>query len=363
MNNEKIDFKEAVAIILMFEIGEFSILTSGFSGQKDTWIAVIAATVCYFPMLWVYLKILKLNGQNEHKDYLDVIVDVFGTKVGKGIILLYAYYCVSLVGYVMLDIANFVFVTNLDKTPKLLIYFIMMALSIAIVRKGMFVIGEMSKIFVFVLCGYLLIVFLKMGVDIDFRNFRPVLYEGIKPLVIGTFEIFIYPFSESIVFFIALLHNFKYKKARKIMVTSMILSSLYTFSMIIMIIGVLGDNYASSLTFTAYGIAKHLKIGFLKRSEVLAAVGFVAGTFVKTSVYLFAATCCIKKVFNLSTHKNVATPLSILALNLVLIEFDGVLDFNEWIFSMWLYYALVFVTIFPILTLVVGKIKKIIQHN
>lgn len=356
MNEKNTDFREAVAIILMFEVGEFSILISGFSAQRDAWISVIVAFICFLPMLWVYFELMKTY---EYKSYLDIIIEVFGNKIGKAIVLLYGCFCMSLVGYVLLDAVNFIYVTNLDKTPKLLQFLVMLSLSIIIVKKGIGVLGGVSRGFIIIVYGYLLAIVVIMGKNVEISNFQPILAEGIKPVLQGTFDIFVYPFGEGVVFLIVFLYSYPLKRIKKIMIRSLFFSSLYIFCMVVIITGTLGENYASSLTFTAYGVAKHLKIGFLKRSEILASISFIAGTFIKMSIYLFAGACCVQRIFELKTYKNVVTPIAFLGLNLILIDFTGVLDFNEWVFEVGLKYAFPFVTIFPVLALVVSKIKSL----
>ncbi len=183
------------------------------------------------------------------------------------------------------------------------------------------------------------------------------------PVLHGAYEIFIYPFGEAVVFLVVLLYMFDMKKIKKISYMSIFLSSIYIFTLSIFIIMAIGENYSSSLTFASYGIAKIIKIEFLQRLEILAAITFLIGIFAKVSIYLLATCMCIEKLLELNNYKNLVIPVGALSLNFVIFSFDSVIEFNEWIFEVWIYFAFIFIVIVPVLLLIAGNIKKLLQKG
>ncbi|WDV47297.1 endospore germination permease [Clostridiaceae bacterium M8S5] len=355
MKKELVNYKEAIAIIVLFEVGEFSILASGFSAKKDVWISVIIATVFSLMMVILYVNLLKLY---PNSDFLDIIINIFGKKLGKILIAMYAVYCFDLTSLILLDALHFITVTSFDKTPRILPAGFMIILCVWVCKKGINILAKISRVSAVLLYGYIIITAIILLQVSDVRNLQPILYNGSRHVIKGTFELIVYPYGEILMFLIVLLHLYEAKKVKKILYSSVLLSGIYMFIMSSVIIMVIGENYASSLTFIAYGVAKHIKLGFLKRSEIWASTMFTLGMFIKISVYLMATGMCVQKVFNLKSYKIILMPLMLLSLTLINFNFDSIMTYNEYIFEIYIYYAFLFLIIVPVLIYLAGLIKK-----
>ncbi|WDV47296.1 endospore germination permease [Clostridiaceae bacterium M8S5] len=360
MKKELVDYKEAIATLVLFSVGEFSILASGFSAKKDIWLSIIIATIVSFIMIIVYTNLLKLY---PHNNYLDIIINIFGKKIGKIIIIVYAFFYFDITGLVALDGLNFIIVTAFDKTPRFLISTFFIFLCISVCRKGIGTLAKIAKVCFFLLYGYILISGVSLIPKADINNFRPLLYNGIRPVVKGAFDLLMYPYTEVLLFLIVVLHSYEVKKAKKILYSGLIVSAFYIFIISCITIMTIGENYASSATFPTYIIAKHIKIGFLKRGEILASTLFALGAFVKISIYLMATGMCIQKVFDLKSYKKILIPIGLLILPFQYFNFESVMSFNEYIFEIFVFYAFPFQIFSPIVFLIIGLLKKRLRHN
>ncbi|WDV47298.1 endospore germination permease [Clostridiaceae bacterium M8S5] len=360
MKKELVDYKEAIAIIVLFEVGEFSILASGFSAKKDVWISVIIATILSLILMVAYVNLLKLY---PNSNFLDIIMKVFGKRIGKLLIAIYGVYCFDLTVLVLIDVLHFISVTSFDKTPRILSVGLMAIVCVWVCRRGINPLAKICRVFVIFIYAYIIITAIALLQETDVQNLRPILNNGIKPVIKGTFELVIYPYGEILMFLIVLLHSYKTKKVKKILYTSTLLSGVYMLAMSSVIIMVLGENYATSLTFISYGVAKHIEIGFLKRGEILAATSFTVATFVKISVYLMATSMCVQKVFDLRSYKKILLPIILIALMFIYFNFESIMSYNEYIFEIYIYYALLFLIIVPIFILVAGLIRKRLKRE
>lgn len=360
MDKEVIKVRQSVAIILLFVTGEFSILASGLAAKKDSWISVLIAIGFSTILMFVYLGILKLK---LHQNYLDALLNVFGKYIGKIVIAFYAFYFFDLIGLVLRDFVQFAEVTSYDNTPIIIPGIFMMILCVWVLKKGLVTLCRWAEFFIYIPYSYILITAFFLIPELDINNIKPLMYNGITPVLHGAYEIFIYPFGEAVVFLVVLLYMFDVKKIKKISYMSIFISAIYIFIMSIFIMMIIGENYASSLTFTSYGVAKMIKLGFLERTEILAAIVFMIGIFAKVSIYLLATCMCIEKLLELNNYKNIVIPVGALSLNFIIFSFDSVIEFNEWIFEVWIYFAFVFIVIFPVLLLIAGNIKKLLQKG
>ncbi|QZY55112.1 GerAB/ArcD/ProY family transporter [Crassaminicella profunda] len=356
MKESSISNKQAISIIFFFIIGESSILLPGLSAKKDLWLSILLSFFMILPFIFVYSRLFTIF---PGKDLFDVIKICFGNFIGKGIILLYTWYALDLSALVLRDFGQFVNTINLIKTPIMVSLICIMFLCIWIIKEGIEVMGKFSEIFFILPMILLIIVILFLIPNMNLNNIRPLLYNGIKPVMKGAYEVFIYPFGE-IVIFTTIFSSFKEKKSiYSIYLYSLLLGGIFLFLTSLTIILTLGINNALSLYFPGYATVGHVHIGdILQRIEAISALVFLLGGFIKVSIYLFAACKGVAKIFDCSNYKFIVTPIALLILNLTYFEFENIMSFNEWIFDVWIYYAFLFIVILPITILIFAEIKK-----
>lgn len=217
----------------------------------------------------------------------------------------------------------------------------------------------MGTIFFIIPILLIFIAILLLVPDMNFNNIRPVLYKGMKPVIGGAYEVLIYPFGETVIFTVAFSTLKDKKSIYKIYILSFLIGGMFLLATSLTIILVLGINTTSNMYFPTYDAVARINIGnFLQRLEIISAIVFVIGIFVKVSIYLLASCKGFAKIFGCKDYRFIVTPISLLAINLAYLEFDSIMSFNEWIFDVWIYYAFVFMVILPVIILIVAEIKK-----
>ncbi len=121
---------------------------------------------------------------------------------------------------------------------------------------------------------------------------------------------------------------------------------------------VLGGDFAASLYFPSYTAVSLVNIGkFLQRIEVMVAVVFIFGGFVKISVCIYAATKGVARILQIDDYRPLVAPIGLLMMNLSCIIYDNIMEMQEWAFDIYMFYAFPFQVVLPLLILLVAEIK------
>ncbi|QEK11221.1 GerAB/ArcD/ProY family transporter [Crassaminicella thermophila] len=359
-NKEIISDKQGISLIIMFIIGTASIMARGLDAKQDLWLAVIIALIGAFPIVFIYAYLQYIF---PGKDLFDIIYICFGNVIGKGIIIIYTWFLFHTGILVCMNFTNFVWIVALLETPKIILMISMIVLCTWIIKEGIEVMGRWAEFFVCVLVGFIFIAILFLIPKMHIKNIQPILNSGIKPFIKGTFSVFTFPFTQIIPFMI-IFSNFKAKKSPyKIYLLGLLLGAIVILINSLGSILVLGVSTATGIYYPAYGSASRIGLGaILQRIEIIIATTFTLGAFIKAGVYLLATCKGISKIFKYNDYRFIVVPVSLLMINLSYFLHDSVMDYFEWILGVWTYYAFPFQIVFPIVILIVAKIRKKIQE-
>ncbi|MBF8984065.1 endospore germination permease [Lutibacter sp. B2] len=356
MNKEVISDKQGIFIIVMFIMGTSTMLVTGLEAKKDLWLADILAIIMAVPVLGIYAR---LHYIFPNKDLFDMLVLCFGKFIGKGIGILYVWFTLHLSSLILMNIGDFITISALSETPKEVVKLFTSILAIWIVKEGIEVMSRWSDFFLpFMVVGIVLTILLLMT-KIELNNIKPLLYEGMSPVFKGAFEAFSFPFAETVVFTMAFCKFRRKNSPYKIYLLGLFVGGILILSISTIDILVLGVNNASSLYFPSYSTVSKIDIGdFVQRLEIIAAVMFMLGAFLKFSICLMATTKGITKVLGYKGYRFMVIPIALIILSLASIVHDNIMDLIEWDQSIWPYYAFLFQVVFPMLIFIVAEFKR-----
>ncbi|SHJ49254.1 GerAB/ArcD/ProY family transporter [Tepidibacter formicigenes] len=355
MNEEILSDKQGLSIMIMFIIGTASIMARGLDAKQDLWIAIILAMIAHIPIALVCSYLLSTF---PGKNIFDIIELCFGNIIGKVVLILYTLFIFHTGVLVYMNFTNFVNTVALWNTPKIIVMIIIVILSSYIVKEGIEVIGRWAEVFLIILIGFILISRLLLIKDMNIDNLYPFLNNGIKPIIKGTYSVFAFPFTQTAVF-TAAFSRFKTKKSYyNVYLKSLLIGGLVIFIISVTNILVLGVNRAVSVYYASYDSTSRIDVGsLLQRLEVIIAVVFSFGAFIKGSIYLLASCKGISRIFDINDYKFIVIPISLLMINLSYFLHDGVKDYFEWILNVWQYYAFPFQVILPIIVFITVEIR------
>lgn len=356
MNKENIASKQGIAIMILFIIGSTLVLGVGGKAKQDIWIAVILAMLGALIITSVYARILHLF---PGKNLYSIVEILFGSILGKIISIFYIFYVIHLGALVFRNFSEFIHIVSLIETPQFVLVMTMGITSIWFTRKGIEVLGRWSllilPIVVFIIISLITLSTPKM----DINNLKPILYEGIKPVIDGSFSIFTFPFAETIVFTMILSSLKNTDDVFKVYRYGIVISGLLILIVYTRNILVLGVETDSALYFPSYSAVSLIKVGdFIQRIEVLISVIFLFSGLIKISICIYGASIGIANLFNFADFKLLIPPVALITMNLSCFIYDDVMEMFFWASNIYKYYAIPFQIVLPMIILIIAEIKK-----
>lgn len=355
MQKEIITNKQGVFIMSMFVFGSSILTGAGREAKQDVWIAILMGLIMSLPIIFIYSKLLSLY---PGRDLYDILNDVFGKIIGKTISLIYVWYSFHLGALVIRNLSEFVNVTSFPETPQAVIIIFVGLFCIWVVKAGIEVLGRWSA-FAFPIAVIIIVITVSLSmINANFIHLRPILYDGIKPVLINSFGFFSFPLAETVVFTL-IFHTLKdKKKTLKVYLISVCTGSIIIMAIAVRNILVLGVPFSTSLYFPSYVAVRTINIGdFFQRFEIVVAIIFIFGGFVKISVCLYAASLGVAKILNIDNYRFLVAPIGFLMMNLACIIYESMMEMFDWAIKIYPYYAIPFQIILPIIILVIAKIK------
>ncbi|MCM1988560.1 GerAB/ArcD/ProY family transporter [Oceanirhabdus seepicola] len=356
MNKEVISDRQGISLVVLFIIGTNSIMAAGLTAEEDIWIAVIIGIVMGIPMMLIFAR---LHCIFENKDLFDTIEICFGKVLGKVVVIILTLYAFEAIASIVRNFAQFPVAVSLNNSPLILVMAIIMILCVWAVKEGIEVISKWARVFLLVL---IILIFMTLLLSLNIINInyiRPVLRHGIKPVLKGAYEVFMFPFTQTVVFIMA-FSSFKTKKSSyKIYLMGLLIGGLEVLLLSLLSVLVLGVDTASGLFYPAYAIWLRINIGdIFERMEIIAGGLFTIGAFIKLCIFLMATSKGVSNILGFDDYKLIVAPIAFFAVILAGFEFDSMIDYFEFTGGPWYIYAFPLQVGLPIIIWIVAEIKK-----
>ena len=355
MNKEIISSKQYTAILSTFLLGSAIVLGIGSSAGRDVWIAVLIAILISVPFYFIYARILTLF---PGMGLFDIIPLIFGKIVSKIFAIMIVWFAFQMGAKVVRNFTEFIRTVALLKTPQYIIAFPLILLSIWVVKAGVEVLGRWTAIvFPIMIFSIIAITFFLIPI-LEFKNIKPVLYEGMKPVMSAAYSVFAFPFGEALV-----MTAFTFRMQQKKSIYKAFFFSLLIAGATILVVTVrsllsLGEANVAIHYFSSYASVRLVSIGeFFQRIEVTVAILFLLGGFVKTGVCLYATSRGLASVLNISNYRLIVAPVGLLMMLLSTIIFNNTMEMFFFAENIYKFYAVPFEIIIPFIIYIGAEIK------
>ncbi|CAH2214294.1 GerAB/ArcD/ProY family transporter [Tepidibacter aestuarii] len=356
MNKEVISDKQGIYFIILSIIGTSTIIVMGLDAKQDVWIANILSIFMAFPVIIIYARLHYIFPQSDLFDILDIC---FGKFIGKVVSILYIWFAFHIGALIASDFGYFITIVSMRETPRIIPILGIIILGIWGVKEGIEALGRWVEFFtpVIIVSIFAIIVLSIPNMNID--NIRPVLYNGVKPILKGTFYSFAFPFVETVIFTM-FFADFETKKSPyKVYMNGLMIGGIILVVFNLMNILVLDVNIASDLYYPSYVVASRIDIGNLvQRGEIIAAVIFLLGGYIKMSICLLAVCKGISKISGYTDYRFIVTPVALLMGMLSFSIYDSVMDVIKFASTVSPYYKFPFQVVAPIIIWIAAEIKK-----
>lgn len=359
MKIEKGIISSSQLTFLFIGLLEASTLTGAFiSGitKQDTWIVLVAGFTIELFLLLVYTSLSK---RFPDKNLIEINNEVYGKHFGKVMSLLYIYYFWFIIPANLRFIADFFSNYLFQETDISVFAIAIVMVCIYTIKKGIEVIARAGLI----LCIVTMIVALFITIitikDMCLTNFLPIFQINLKEFILGTNIIVSIPCGEIVGFLMIFPYVNDIKQVRKSAILGYIIGGVYFLSVTLRNIAVLG-NIGSIHVLQTYQVSKLINVGeIITRTEILIAVVLLFIVFIKISIFYYAIVLALAQFFKLSSYKSLVIPVGIISIVLANSMFNSPVEESYAAISIYPIYAIPFVIIFPVISLIIASIRKL----
>ncbi|OGO78108.1 MAG: spore gernimation protein [Clostridiales bacterium GWB2_37_7] len=360
MRKEIITQKQGIVIMIGFILGSSLVFGGSSEAKQDVWISILVAMLMAVPTFFIYARLLSIF---PGKSLFEILDAVFGKVVGKILALPFIWFALYLGSLVIRDFSEFIHHVSPPGTPQFSIGIPIIFLCIWAARAGIEVIGRWTSITFPVAVIFLLIIILLLSPLFEFKNMKPVLYNGFSPVLDAGYLIFTFPFAETVIF-MAVLNCLQSKgSVYKVYYWSLLISGTLILIVAVSNVLALGVANTSIMLFTTFHSVRLISIGFVERIEAIVSALIIFSGFVKISICLYAASKGIAKVLNINNYKQTVVPVGILMMILSVIIFRNTMEWYEFTTKTYKIYAIPFEIILPLVILIVAEIKILLKKK
>ncbi|TCK05540.1 UNVERIFIED_ORG: spore germination protein KB [Anoxybacillus amylolyticus] len=333
------------------------LLVPGVTAQhakQDMWLSPIWASLIGF--LTVYITVW-LHRLYPKKTPIEYSVEIVGKLLGKFIGLIFLFFYFHTTALVIREYGEFVVGNFLLYTP---INFVMgsMAFVCAVaVRCGLDVLGRLAQLLVPFVIMLLCIMVILLLPDIDLENMLPIMEKGILPSIMGA----VTPqswFSECFLMAFLLPHVIDEYNGRKwgnIAVVSVVFTLFVTNLITLLVFGTITADFV----YPVMSVVRYISIAdFLEHLEVVVMTLWVAGVFLKISVFYYALVVAIAQWLNLSHYEPLVFPVGLILLLMSIWSARDLMELTHFLGTSAPFYLTFVQTGIPLLLLFIAKWRK-----
>ncbi|MBH0230383.1 GerAB/ArcD/ProY family transporter [Halobacillus yeomjeoni] len=364
MDNQTISPRQFMFLVIFFTIGSSILIVPGpvtAQAKQDSWMSIILSIVIGMGLIVLYNKIGELSAG---KTFIEAFNDVFGNWVGRIFSSFYLVFVYILAALVLRNIGDFMTSQIMPETPLQFTHILFFVVVLGGTLLGIEVIGRSSEIFMPWMILLLLFLFLFSSPQISMDNFKPILGDGLPPMLSASKVMVSSPILEMV----ALLMIFPYVKELKQTKKGWIIGGVIGGSVLLGItslcILVLGSDLTIMNTYPTYRIGEKISVaGFLEGLEIFIAIIWMMTIFFKLIVLYYASTVGFAQFLSLDDYRPLVLPLGMGTIILSIISYPDVAYFESFVGEIWFSYALSIGFILPLILLAGLLIKKKIKQK
>jgi spore germination protein KB len=312
---ETISKRQLFSLTVIEQIGSTSIWALGIEAKQDAWIAILFSMLIGFILLWLYTEI---NNSFPKEDIAGITTSLLGKVIGFPLAFIYALFFLFNATRNISEFGDLINATFLISTPRIVIIFIFISTIIYILFQRIETFARLTEI---VMPITLLLIFsiylmaIASGV-VDLKQLMPPLADGVMPVIKASYPVIVnFPFGET--FILMQLWQFVEPKEaiRKTTFVALSISGTLLTLSLIMIISILGVNFAASATIPLLEVIRAINIANIITN--LDAVGIMlifVGGFYMATLNLFAGITILASLFKIKDYRWLLIPIGIFLL-------------------------------------------------
>lgn len=309
-------FMTTIATVIFFAPS----MITGIAG-RDAWLAALLGPMFALITLLLITWLGRKHPGLTIFQYSEVIL---GKWLGKTVALLYVWGFLHIGAIAVREFGDFMTTSFMPHTPISVFNFSMILLCAWSVMVGLEVIARMSEFIIILVVSFLLFILLFSLPNWELSYLLPFFSRGAMPVL----QAALIPAAwHGNIIVIAVILPFVTRPARALIAgtTAVFASAALLTIGVIGMVTVFGSELSSSFLFPLHLFAQTIDIGqIITRFESVVMTIWMAGIFVKTSVFYYCAALGLAQALNLKEVRPVVLPLGILLSTLSISLFQDV---------------------------------------
>lgn len=355
IRDKNISSSQYEALMVIFMFGTSLIFIGNIHGEEDIWISVLIAIVVAMPFAFIYGRIAE---SFPKMGLFDIFIKVYGKVLGKLLILIYSLYFFHLATIALRYMTEYIQVSSLPETPQYITAILIGILAIYTINAGLSAFSTWAKVTLPVIM-LLIIVTIILGLNqFNYSYLMPILYNGIKPVMINAYSFLTFPFAETIVFLVFSDYVDDNKEITKVYIYSFLIAGFFLLANILRNVLLLGFPNVNNMLFRSNFATSIIRLSnFIQRIEIIVSANMTLTGFAKATTYLYAASLGFIKFFNIKHHRGTLIILCSIMIVLSRFIFKSTMDMARFI-NFYRYYVIPFQFVIPVLTFIIVTIRK-----
>ncbi|WP_274653070.1 GerAB/ArcD/ProY family transporter [Paenibacillus humicola] len=356
--SKKISFAQLVYLLILSRIVITLTYLPGLTSppkSRDFWIAellnfpfhLLFAVPVY--LLWKRFPDLTIV------QYSQVLLGKAGRIVG----LLYIWFFIHFTAITLAQFDLFLTTAIMPETPILFFAVSLTLVCAYAVSKDIEVIGRLSELVAPLIMIAVITILALLSRDMRLKELMPVMEHGLIPVLYNGFTSAARTVEIIGVSMMLPFLNDR-KKAKRAIVLSFLLISVYFVLITIPVLTVYGVEHAKRLSFPYFRVVRMISIGnFFEHLESIHVGVWVLGVFVKISFYYYMAALGIKQLFGFKDYKPFVLPIGAIVVPLSIMIAPSAVELKSFTsYKIFTWYALFYMVFIPGLLLVLALVRK-----
>lgn len=323
MEEGKISKKQLNLMLVITVLGTaLLVIPTGVTAlaKQDAWLSLAVAG---FVNLYTAAMIIALSLKFPGRTFVQYLDDILGKCGGKFLAFFYLLFFTRTTSIIVREYGEFLATTVMPDTPLVVFMIIVILLAGYAVYNGVEVVGRTAEIFVpFVILPFLALIPMVAG-QIHVDRLLPVFSEGILPILKGSLA----PIAFGGEIFLAgmlLPYLNKPGEGKRAAVSAVLIIYLVLIASTVLTITVFGTAETSTFRFSAFQLARLARLGAIDRLDPVGVVIWVAGGFVKISIFYYVTVLATAQWLKLRDYRPLVWPYGLVFVSIGYFLFENI---------------------------------------
>jgi spore germination protein KB len=238
---------------------------------------------------------------------------------------------------IVMDIGVFFKSTMMKQTPSYMIHTLFFFLAALTARAGIEVMARMFILLLFTMFGFSIIVWIAVAPYYHPYYLLPVMPDGIKPILHGTYIAFGFPYAEISLFAMLLPYVRKQEEPilGKQMYFALLINGVTLLTSVVCSIMAEGP-LVGQLKYSLYQLARLIYFQeIFERVESVIGFSLIAVSYMKATIVLFIVTKVLSRLLKLEDERLLVFPITLICLILSITMYSNETEFVEGVNVIW----------------------------